>query len=454
MTSFNRRGFAAAGFAAAGAAMAGPASAQVPTSEALRGSIDAASEGFRPTGSDQSRDFTRLLARSSDENLPLFLAPGTYFVADITLPPRTRLHGVAGATRIIGARGTLFTGRGVERVELRGITLDGSGSTGISGSRALLDLTAMGELDLSDCRIENSGGNGVSLNAAAGRIERCAFTGAAEAAIQALDSRGLSIVNNLVADCGSGGILVHRSQHGEDRTIVSGNRIERIRSDHGGTGQWGNGINVFRAGSVVISGNVVSDCAFSAIRSNGGSNVQISANQCLRSGETGIYSEFVFEGAVVSGNVVDGATNGISIVNFNEGGRLAVCSGNLVRNMSRVGPYPEDPPGFGIGIAVEADTVASGNVVEGAPLYGMHLGWGPYLRDVVATGNVIREAGIGIAVTVVEGAGSAVISDNLISGARGGAIVGHRWKEAVTGDLAAGGADAFGHLSIGRNLVS
>ena len=39
----------------------------------------------------------------------------------------------------------------------------------------------------------------------------------------------------------------------------------------------------------------------------------------------------------------------------------------------------------------------------------MQIGWGAYLRNVVATGNVIRKAGTGIAVTVVEGAGSAVI---------------------------------------------
>ena len=47
----------------------------------------------------------------------------------------------------------------------------------------------------------------------------------------------------------------------------------------------------------------------------------------LNSGETGIYSEFQFEGAVISANVVDGATNGISVVNFNEGGRLATVTG-------------------------------------------------------------------------------------------------------------------------------
>ena len=162
----------------------------------------------------------------------------------------------------------------------------------------------------------------------------------------------------------------------------------------------------------------MSDCAFSAIRANSASDLQIAGNTCSRSGETALYAEFAFEGAVINGNIVDGAANGISIVNFDKGGRMAVCSGNIVRNLSTEGPYPADAPGFGVGITVEADTAVTGNMVENAPLYGIKIGWGPYMRNVVATGNVIRKAGTGIAVTVVEGAGSAVISDNVISETR------------------------------------
>ena len=133
---------------------------------------------------------------------------------------------------------------------------------------------------------------------------------------------------------------------------------------------------------VQVAGNSIADCAFSAIRANSASNIQISGNSCARSGETAIYTEFAFEGAVVTGNIVDHAANGISIVNFNEGGRMAVCSANLVRNLSTVGPYPADAPGFGVGITVEADVALTGNVVEGAPLYGMQLGWGAFLRNI------------------------------------------------------------------------
>ena len=157
---------------------------------------------------------------------------------------------------------------------------------------------------------------------------------------------------------------------------------------------------------------------------------------------------------MIANNIVDGAATGISVVNFNEGGRLAVVSGNIVRNLTGKGPYTPEAPGFGVGIAIEADVAATGNVIDGAPRFGMLIGWGPYLRDVAATGNVIRRAPLGIAVTVVEGAGSAVISDNLISGASQGAIVGMRWAEPVTGDLALSGADRYPQLLVERNRVS
>ena len=99
---------------------------------------------------------------------------------------------------------------------------------------------------------------------------------------------------------------MHRWQKGRDGTIVSGNRIARMNATRGGTGEYGNGINIFRADDVMVTNNQVSSCAFSAIRSNAGSNVQIAGNTCLDSGETAIYSEFGFEGAIVNGNLIDG----------------------------------------------------------------------------------------------------------------------------------------------------
>jgi hypothetical protein len=40
--------------------------------------------------------------------------------------------------------------------------------------------------------------------------------------------------------------------------------------------------------------------------------------------------------------------------------------------------------------------------------------------------------------------------NNVIDGAQNGAIVGHRWAEPVTGDLASSGNSGYAHLTIGR----
>ncbi|MDG4900589.1 MULTISPECIES: TIGR03808 family TAT-translocated repetitive protein [unclassified Mesorhizobium] len=446
------------GLAAAGL-LAGKASAKMlPGIEkaTMRGSINAIEIGVQPGAlDDQSKAFAKMLSDASDRDAPVFLPPGTYLVSNLKLPARVRLSGVPGATRIVyGGNGHLMMAEQAEHIELSGLVLDGSNRWLADYTQGLLDLRRVAHLAIDNCQVTGSGKNGLALEHVSGRIGRCDFSGAADAGIYSVEAGGLEISGNTISDCANGGILVHRWQQAEDGTIVSGNRVQRIGARSGGTGQNGNGINAFRAGNVIISANVVSDCAFSAIRANSSSNLQITGNTCSRSGETGIYSEFSFEGAILSNNLVDGAANGISIVNFNEGGRMAVCSNNIVRNLSTVGPYTADPPGFGVGISAEAETSVCGNVVENAPLYGMQLGWGPYLRNVVATGNIIRKSGTGIVVSVVEGSGSAVISDNIIDAAQNGAIIGQRWANPVTGDLARSTFTGYAHLTVERNKVS
>jgi uncharacterized secreted repeat protein (TIGR03808 family) len=457
----NRRGFlaATAGFAAGGLALpdrllaAGLSGIEL---AAMRGSIDAADLGVRPGAlDDQSKAFAKLLRQAADRDAPIFLPAGTYVVSNLTLPRYLRLSGVPGATRIVyGGDGHLMLAEDATHIDLTGLVIDGANRWIGDQAQGILDFRRVEHAVIDNCQVVGSGKYGIAFERVGGRIERSTITGASEAGIYSVGATGLAITGNTVSDCANGGILVHRWQAGEDGTMVTGNRVERIAARSGGTGQYGNGINVFRADKVVVSGNVISECAFSAIRANSGSDIQIAGNTCSRSGETAIYAEFAFEGAVVSGNIVDGAANGISIVNFDKGGRMAVCSGNVVRNLSTQGPYPADAPGFGVGITVEADTAVSGNMVENAPLYGVKIGWGPYMRNVVATGNVIRKAGTGIAVTVVEGAGPAVISDNVVSDTRKGAILGYRWSDAVTADMASEGNAGYAHLTVERNHVS
>ncbi|KQV43595.1 MULTISPECIES: TIGR03808 family TAT-translocated repetitive protein [unclassified Rhizobium] len=402
----------------------------------------------------QSRAFADLLAEAARKRRAIELPAGDFRVSGIRLPEGTVLSGVPGATRLVQEDGGRFLFAEVlERLTLRDLILETDGQLLGNEAQGALDLRGVKNLALENCEIRNSARHGLYAEHCGGRIAGCTISGAADAGLFAVESEGLSITGNRIADCGNGGLLVHRWEADEDGTIISGNRISRIGARDGGTGENGNGINIFRAAGVVVSGNHVSDCAFSAIRANAATNVQISGNQCLRSGETAIYSEFGFQGAIVSDNLIDGAANGILIVNFNEGGRLSTVSGNIVRNLTEKGPYIHDGAGFGFGIAVEADTVVSGNVIENAPKWGLMLGWGPYLRDVVASGNVVRRAGGGCAVTVVEGAGAAIVTDNIFSAVRDGAVLGYRWNDKVTGDLAAEGAERFSHLTISGNRL-
>ena len=441
---------------ALGRASAAPL-ADMTVASAIRGSINAVEFGIWPsTLDDQSRAFMRMLEKAAEGGNPIFLPPGDYVVSNIRLPSGIRLIGSPGATRIVyGGNGYLFAAEDAAYVELSGLSIDGANRALGEQAQALVEMRRVSGLGIDRCVITGSAKSGIALERCSGAVERSTISGASDYAIYSVEATNLRIASNTVSDCGNGGILVHRWQAGTDGTSVTGNRVERVAAALRGTGQYGNGINIFRADNVIVANNHVSDCAFSAIRANSASNVQIIGNNCRRSGEVAIFCEFSFEGATINSNVVDGAATGISIANLDVGGRIATCQGNVVRNVIDKPPYEpyEDADAvFGTGIAVEADTAITGNVIEGAERFGLSIGWGPFLRDVVATGNVIRDSAEGIAVSVVEGAGSALIANNVISGTSKG-IVGYRWHEPATGDLAAGARHNFRHLRVDGNLM-
>jgi uncharacterized secreted repeat protein (TIGR03808 family) len=284
-------------------------------------------------------------------------------------------------------------------------------------------------------------------------VTHTTIANAVKVALFFLDGSALIITSNVIRDSGNGGILIWQSRNRDDGSTVADNRIENTLARSGGSGQNGNAINVFRAGNVIVRGNHIRNAAFSAIRGNAASNIQIIGNNCSALDEVAIYSEFAFEGAVISNNIVDGAGIGVSVTNFNEGGRLATVHGNVIRNVAarRPGTPPEEE---GIGITVEADTVVSGNVIDTAANAGIKAGWGKYLRNVAVTGNVVRTVNYGVAVSVTSGAGDAVIASNIISGAKRAAIVGMNHRTVVTGDLAKEGADRYPQLKIHGNQVS
>jgi len=449
-----RRLFAAiAGASAAGAAEEAHA---MPARDAFaRAMIDAAALGLRPNAADdQTQIFQRAIGQAAAARAVLLLPPGSFLTGALHLPPFAAIAGVAGATRLVMLSGrSMMSATGSDHIAISGLVLDG-GNVPLPERRGLLHFAQGRSVRIADCEIVNAGRNGVVLESVAGEVTATTITAAADAAILSIDARGLRISGNTVRGAGNGGILVWRSSPGDDGTLVVDNGIEGINNESGGSGQWGNAINVFRADNVIVRGNRIRNAAFSAVRGNAASNLQIVGNTCTGLGEVALYAEFGFEGAVIANNIVEGAALGVSVTNFDKGGRLAVVQGNLIRNLIGRRPPGTDPnDSAGIGIGIEADTVATGNVIENAPNAGIAAGWGPYLRDVAITSNVIRRADFGITVSVAPGAGAAVIANNLISDVRGGAIVGMEWKKTVTGDLAKDGAARYAQLSIGGNQV-
>src|SRR3954451_9687254 len=445
-----------------GASVAGAAGALAMSPDAARAAPltstlgrDATQYGVRPGSPD---DQTRALQRAIDEaaraQVPLALPPGLYRTGLLRLSSGSQLIGVRGATKLVLTGGaSMFSGEGANSIGLTNLTLDGGGIP-LPTRRGLLHCVAGRDVRVIDCEIANSGGNGIWFENVSGDVSGNIFTNIAVTGVTSFDAQGLIVSRNTILGSNDNGIEILRTAIGDDGTLVLDNRIEDIKAGPGGSGQYGNAINAFRAGNVIVRGNRIKNCDYSAVRGNSASNIQISGNSVSDVREVALYSEFSVEGAVIANTTVDGAALGVSVCNFNEGGRLSVVQGNIIRNLlpkRPIGTAPDDDAG--IGIYVEADTAVTGNVIENAPAFGIVAGWGKYLRDVAITGNVIRNAFVGIGVSVTPGAGTALVNNNMISETPRGAVVGLDPPRTITTDLSAEGAQGYAQVVVAGNAV-
>jgi uncharacterized secreted repeat protein (TIGR03808 family) len=442
------------GVTAAGALAVAPDTARAATLISTLGR-DITQYGVRPgSPDDQTKALQRAIDDAARAQAPLFLPPGVYRTGMLRLEKGTQLVGVRGATKFVFNGGaSMLSSEGADRVGLNGITLDG-GSIALPARRGLIHCLGGRDIRIIDCEITGSGGNAIWLEQVFGDVSGNIITRTAATAVVSFDARGLILSRNTITATSDNGIEILRTAIGDDGTLVADNRIEDVKAGPGGSGQYGNAINVFRAGNVNVRGNRIKNCDYSAVRGNSASNIQITGNSVSDVREVALYSEFSFEGAVIANNTVDGAALGVSVCNFNEGGRIAVVQGNIIRNLLAkrpIGTAPDDDAG--IGIYVEADTSVTGNVIENAPSFGIVAGWGKYLRDVVISGNVIRNAFAGVGVSVAAGAGTALVNNNMISETPRGAVVGLDHARAITTDLSVEGAQRFAQVAIGTNAV-
>ncbi|MDB5627913.1 MAG: hypothetical protein JWQ51_253 [Tardiphaga sp.] len=449
-----RRMIGAATLAAGAMAVASEPARAAPLTSTL--GRDATQYGVRPgSAEDQTRNLQRAIDDAARAGMPLALPPGVYRSGALKLPSGAQLIGTRGATTLLFNRSgpSLLSSEGANAIGLTGLTLDGDNAT-LPERGALVHCRDGRDLRITDCIVTNSGGSGILVERIAGAINGNTLTNTKITAIASFDATGLVLSQNTIVGASHNGIEILRTTIGDDGTLVIDNRVEDIKAGPGGSGQYGNAINAFRAGNVIVRGNRIRNCDYSAVRGNSASNIHITGNSVSAVREVALYSEFAFEGAVIANNIVDGAAVGVSVCNFNEGGRLSVVQGNIIRNLipkRPIGTAPDDDAG--IGIYVEADTSVTGNVIENAPAFGIMAGWGKYLRDVAISGNVIRNAFIGIGVSIVPGAGTALLNANMISGSKRGAVVGLDHAKAMTPDIAADGAARYQQIALSANVV-
>ncbi|MGN6684635.1 MAG: TIGR03808 family TAT-translocated repetitive protein [Devosia sp.] len=417
--------------------------------------IDAVGDfGLDPNDqSDQSSKLQAAFDAAASDGRLLLLPGGHagFAVSRLNIP--SGLH-VIGLQTILTTPGDarLAAISGAFSATIEGIVFQANAPETAAGVNGLIEIENSSGISFRKCGFLNAAGNGIAANDSALSIEGCDFEGATAAAIHSQNGRNVIIRGNRISSADNAGIRIWRDDPGPDGSIITGNQISKIDWTDGGNGQNGNGVSIYRADEVIVADNRISDCAFSAVRINTGKNCQIRGNVCIGSGEVAIFSEFAFSGSVIADNIIDGAAQGISITNLDQGGHLATCTGNIVRNIApRSANNPDTQP---VGIYAEADTVVSGNTVDTVPGAGIVAGFGPYVRNLVVADNLVTNAMIGIAVSVVQqqSPGPVRVSGNLVSGAQQG-IVGMEWDKVVSQDLTKE-AGRYPNVTVDGNTVS
>ncbi len=395
--------------------------------------------------SDQTKKIQDAIDLTSQRSQSLYFPSGDYIVGQLKLGGFSHLIGEGRSSRLLGSGPeALMVASSADDILLHSLGFFRDGRQRRKQGEALIFIKNTPHLRISNCHFENSFSDGMKIRECVGQIQDNVFINNAGTALSSEDSRSLDIFHNTVQDCG-GGIRIRRRRRDNDGTFITNNRIERIsiNSENNGTGT---GIELYRTNDVIISGNQVTDCGRSAIHASEVSNLQLVGNSFLRSIEEGIKVTADFEGVIVANNMVDGASTGISLSNRKEGGRLSIVQGNIVRNLSRLKGQQ------GVGIAVETDCSVNSNIVENIPFAGILLGWGRHLRDATVSNNVIRNTDIGIGVSIDSEAGYATIMNNMISGAKKGAVRAMDLGKPIGPDLSQQSAEAFRNIAAFGNV--
>ena len=233
---FSRRGVLAIGlFGTASAVLPAHAQSRVTAAGPLGHlGLDAGQFGLRPGATeDQSRQLQTALKQAAARGAPLLLSPGRYRIGGVSLPENARIVGVPGETHLVIANGQpALIARDTGRAELIGLSFDGLDIPAIQRG-GLLAAENVGEIVVSDCAFAKAGSVGLTLDRCGGRVTANRFRNMRDAALFAIDSKGLTVEQNRVEDCGNNGIQIWLPAAGRSVPGVRRPRPERAPRQHG-----------------------------------------------------------------------------------------------------------------------------------------------------------------------------------------------------------------------------
>jgi uncharacterized secreted repeat protein (TIGR03808 family) len=382
-------------------------------------SLNAADYGLVSSASDQTAHLQAAIDAAQVRKLPLFIPAGIFKIRALRItapveiycaPDGAVLEGYGQGPSIHVAPTT--AGHRFGPVSIRGLTMDGQGQAFPEGPYGgLIKTREIDRLTVEGCTLRNSAAQAIYLDRTAGWIRDNIVESARDCGVCSSNAatNGVIIDANNISNSGNTGIRLTRDRLETDRSSIINNTVSVTTAAAGGNGANGNGINVYRAGNVTISGNKISDSAFSAIRLNASSGSQVIGNYCFSSREVALYVEAPgegepFLGGVVADNIIDDCGTGISIANTNNGGRRVVVSGNQITHaVNRTVTYPGGSyQTFGRGIEADGDVIVTHNQLESIADWGIlahasNYGVGKATMMVLITDNMIKTCGGGIA---------------------------------------------------------
>lgn len=352
-------------------------------------SLNAVDFGMVPnTGTNQTANFQSAINAAQSQQLPLFIPGGTYLITTVTVSANIEIYSTSRSAIILGLSQSpqiniapISPATFVDVVHIRSINIDGQGQafSGSPSDAGLIQATNTFNVIIDDCKINASAKHGIYLNASGGKITNNLVGAAAMYGIFSIDSAtgGVTFENNSVMQSGNGGILVWRSSASGDNSQIIRNTIGQTGADLGGTGQYGNAINLFRADFVIIADNSIYGSTFSAIRLNSSSYCQVLGNNSYGSGENAIWFEAPgsgdnYSGGVAANNIIDTTGGGVFVANTTNGGHRVVVSNNQVTNVV-VQTVITGYQSTGRAMQGEGDVLFVGNQIDGVADWAITL---------------------------------------------------------------------------------